>query len=91
MGWWIPPPSLKGQVSQPLNSEKMFLKNLWLFNITADPTEQNNLSDIYPNIIKQLLDRLDYYNSTAVPCRFPEPDPLSDPALHGGAWSPWQD
>ena len=65
------------------------VKNIWLFNITADPTEHHDLSDSHPEIVKQLLDRLAFYNSTAVPYRFPPEDPASDPGLHGGAWVSW--
>ena len=89
-GKWIPPPHLQGKISQPLNFEK-YLKNIWLFNITADPTEHNDLSDTQPEVVKKLLDRLAYYNSTAVPCRYPKPDPQSNPKLHDGAWVPWRD
>ena len=87
---WTPPPHLEGQISQPpyfKNEEQ----NVWLFNITADPTEHHDLSESYPEIVKQLLDRLAYYNSTAVPCRYPGNDPKSYPHLHGGAWVPWRD
>ena len=64
-------------------------KNIWLFNITADPTEHHDLSDSHPDIVKQLLDRLAFYNSTAVPCRYPAMDPDANPELHVGAWGPW--
>ena len=87
---WTPPPHLEGQISQPpyFNNEE---QNVWLFNITADPTEHHDLSESHPEIVKQLLDRLAYYNSTAVPCRYPAPHPQSNPKLHGGAWVPWRD
>ena len=68
---------------------RQHLKNIWLFNITADPNEQQDLSESHPQIVRQLLDRLAYYNSTAVPCLFENTDPQSNPELHGGAWSPW--
>ena len=33
--------------------------------------------------------RLEEYNKTAVPVRYPDPDPAANPALHDGIWSPW--
>lgn len=64
-------------------------KNVWLFNITADPQERHDLSDSKPEVVKMMLERLKYYQSTAVPARFPKPDPNSNPAKHGGVWGPW--
>lgn len=64
-------------------------KNTWLFNITADPNEHNDLSDTMPNVVMQMLDVLAQFNKTAVPCRFPEPDPKADPKYHDGYWGPW--
>ena len=66
-------------------------KNIWLFNIKEDPNEKNDLSDEMPDKVMELLDRLGHYNTTAVPCRFPKPDPKADPKLHGGYWMPWED
>ena len=64
-------------------------KNIWLFNITADPTEDNDLSETHPQVVKQLLDRLQYYQSTAVKCNYPPDDQKANPKYHGGAWLPW--
>ncbi len=77
-------------LTQSLTLENKY-KNLWLFNIKEDPTEHHDLSDKHTGIVKRLLDRLAQYNSTAVPCRFPDPDPQSNPDLHGGAWVPWRE
>ena len=63
---------------------------MWLFNITADPEERHDLSESRPEVVRQLLDRLLYYNSTAVPPRFPKSDPNSNPEKHGGVWGPWE-
>ncbi len=87
-GDWVPPPHMAQHVSYPVHYEKSD-KNLWLFNIKDDPTEHHDLSEQNPEVVKQLLDRLAYYESTAVPCRYPKPDPKADPRLHGGAWKPW--
>ncbi len=85
---WIPPPNS----SFDLNEEKYFnqdTKKLFLFNIAQDPEERHELSAQYPEKVKELLMRLEEYNNTPVPVRFPDPDLAANPALHGGAWSPW--
>jgi len=38
----------------------------WLFNITADPNERNNVADKYPEVVNQLKVKIEYYNSTHV-------------------------
>ncbi|XP_071476447.1 arylsulfatase B-like [Diadema antillarum] len=65
-------------------------QHLWLFNITADPLEENDLSDNYPEVVAMMLDRLDQYYQDSVPVRYPPWDPRANPALHGGAWGPWE-
>jgi hypothetical protein len=64
-------------------------KKLFLFNIAKDPEERHELSSQNPEKVNELLLRLEEYNSTAVPVRFPNPDPAANPALHDGEWSPW--
>ncbi|TMS09366.1 Arylsulfatase I [Larimichthys crocea] len=66
-------------------------KNIWLFNITADPCERRDLSDQRPDVVQQLLARLVHYNQTAVQVYFPPDDPRANPDQHGGAWVPWVD
>ncbi|XP_013382182.1 arylsulfatase B-like [Lingula anatina] len=65
-------------------------KNVWLFDILDDPTERNDLSQKYPNIVKKMLTRLQAYNATAVPAIYPPPDPRADPSHNGGVWGPWE-
>ncbi|XP_066525769.1 arylsulfatase I [Hoplias malabaricus] len=64
-------------------------KSVWLFNISGDPYERYDLAEQRPDVVKQLLARLAFYNRTAVPVRYPAEDPRADPTLHGGAWRPW--
>ncbi len=83
---------LQIHASFDLNEEKYFnqdTKKLFLFNIAQDPDERHELSAQYPEKVKELLMRLEEYNNTAVPVRYPDPDLAANPALHGGAWSPW--
>ena len=64
-------------------------KNIWLFNITEDPTEEHDLSELYPHTVRELLDRLKFYESTSVECVYPPDDPEAHPRLHRGVWGPW--
>jgi len=60
-----------------------------LFNITADPYEKNDLVAKYPNVVKSLLARLAYYNSTMIAPINEPVDPKCDPGQFGGVWQPW--
>lgn len=64
---------------------------VYLFNLTADPEERNNVASSNAAVVQQLLDRIAAYNATAVPARFPAPDPAGNPAVQGrDYWAPWQ-
>ena len=86
---WVPPPHVTADTDDTLRFVPK--KNVWLFDVAADPWERHDLSDKRPDIVKSLLERLAFYNSTAVPVRYPPMDPNSYPSKHGGVWSPWQD
>ena len=90
-GRWIPPPHVSEETDDTLRFTPESKKNVWLFDVAADPFEHHDLSDKRPDIVKSLLERLSFYNSTAVPVRFPPMDPNCDPAKRGGIWGPWQD
>ena len=87
-GSWIPPP----ESSYPFKHPPNFFDNInstFLFNIREDPEERNELSKVYPEKVAALMQRLREYNATAVPVRYPDPDPASKPELHGNVWTPW--
>ncbi|KAM4746917.1 arylsulfatase I isoform 1-T2 [Rhinophrynus dorsalis] len=89
---WIPPQTLTNFPGSWWNLERHTegaRKSLWLFNITADPYERHDLSAAKPDVVKELLTRLAYYNRTAIPVRYPAEDPRGNPELNGGAWGPW--
>ncbi|XP_044076396.1 arylsulfatase I-like [Siniperca chuatsi] len=98
-GDWVPPqvlPTLPGRwwnLERAVSSfhEPSTHKNVWLFNITADPCERRDLADQRPDVVQQLMARLAYYNQTAVPVYFPPDDPRANPSRHSGAWVPWVD
>ncbi|KAK2159862.1 hypothetical protein NP493_1683g00022 [Ridgeia piscesae] len=85
---WVPPPHVSADTDDTLRFVPK--KNVWLFDVATDPWERHDLSDKRPDIVKSLLERLAFYNSTAVPVRYPPMDPNCDPSKHGGVWSPWQ-
>ena len=62
-----------------------------LFNITADPNERNNVADMYPEVVKQLQERIEYYNSTHISQAIPPFDQNCNPDNFGGVWTPWLD
>ncbi|XP_035848578.1 arylsulfatase I isoform X2 [Sander lucioperca] len=91
-GDWIPPQALPGGPErwQKLEKRRSELgKSVWLFNLTSDPYERSDLAEARPEVVKHLLTRLAEYNQTAVMTRNPPDDPMADPELHGGVWSPW--
>ena len=63
----------------------------WLFNIKEDPNERNNLADQHPDMVKQLKERIEYYNSTHIEQLNPPLDPKSSPSNFNGVWTPWLD
>jgi arylsulfatase A-like enzyme len=62
-----------------------------LFNITADPLEQHDLSLSMPVVLASLVARLQSYTAPGgyVPEQSYVQDPLALPALHNGVWAPW--
>uniref|UniRef100_A0A3Q2Y7Z4 Arylsulfatase I-like n=1 Tax=Hippocampus comes TaxID=109280 RepID=A0A3Q2Y7Z4_HIPCM len=101
-GEWVPPQVLPTLAGRWWNLERALpslrsqngsegVKNIWLFNISADPYERCDLSRQRPEVVRHLLARLAHYNRTAVPVHFPPDDPRAHPDRHGGAWVPWID
>ncbi|XP_041644922.1 arylsulfatase I [Cheilinus undulatus] len=91
-GDWIPPQALPDGPERWQRLEKGRNepgKSVWLFNVNADPYERSDLAEAHPEVVKRLLSRLAEYNQTAVMARNPPDDPMADPELHGGVWSPW--
>ncbi|XP_056148286.1 arylsulfatase I [Lampris incognitus] len=91
-GDWIPPQTLPVRPERWQGLEKrrdQCRKSVWLFNITADPFERSDMAEARPELVKHLLTRLAEYNQTAVEAMNPPDDPMADPHLHGGVWSPW--
>lgn len=62
-----------------------------LYNLNDDPCEDNNLADLYPEIVQRLRGMLDLHRATAVAPRNKPADPLADPGLYNNTWTYWQD
>ena len=63
--------------------------NVRLYDIENDPLEDFEISNENKDIVEQMLNMLSAYNSTAVPCRWPKPDPAGLPDQNDGFWKPW--
>ena len=63
-----------------------------LYNITADPTEHDDLSEKLPDVVKTLQTRVKYYMKGAVPSLDQPLDPKAfQKAEAEGVWTPWQE
>lgn len=61
-----------------------------LYNIADDPSETTDLAAKMPEKVKELMARIAFYNSTAIPpCDRLTPDPMSNPKRFGNVWTPW--
>lgn len=61
----------------------------YLFNIKDDPYETTNVVDKYPEVAKQMREKVKKYRDEAAPENPHKKDPASDPSNFDGAWSPW--
>lgn len=62
-----------------------------LFDINNDPCETTNLASQFPEIVRKLELKLDYYGRIAKPIRNKPGDPRSNPATFDGVWTWWYD
>ncbi|XP_076020281.1 arylsulfatase B [Genypterus blacodes] len=81
---WFPRP---GDNSSRTSSRDP-LKSVMLFDIEKDPEERTEVSDKFPAVVDNLLNRLNQHQRSAAPIIFPGEDPKCDPGPDG-AWGPW--
>lgn len=62
-----------------------------LFDIEEDPEERCNLAPVLPQVVEQLLIKLQQYNETALPPQYPPPSTSCDPALYNNTFVAWGD
>jgi len=85
-GWYPAPPA---KYIPPPNIPSWESPYKFLFNLTADPYETNNLYDFYPSIVADLEKLLEKWNEKYEAPQFNFPDPISFPELHDGVWAPF--
>ena len=88
-GDWVAAPESGSKTQSSCNQHNA--NSVFLFNITGDPQEKREISEQFPDVVRDLLGMIEKYNTTAVPVRFPDPDLKSKPVNHGGVWRPWMD
>ena len=100
---WVPPPE-SGKLPEPPpgvgcpalpcsfpNSSYTSSSDIQLFDIEADPSERNDLSEEkeFLALRQQLITRLQTFVDKAIPQDHGRHDPASNPANFGGVWTPW--
>ncbi|KAL7643639.1 UNVERIFIED_CONTAM: hypothetical protein RMT77_005622 [Armadillidium vulgare] len=65
--------------------------NPCLFNIASDPCEYFDVSKSHPETVELLLNRLQFYDSTAIPPGNKPEDPRGNPANWNNTWTNWCD
>lgn len=63
---------------------------VWLFDVVNDPFEHNNVADQHPDVVAQLMSKLQAFNATHIPQQHSAQDPASDPSKFDGVWTPWR-
>ena len=84
-GKTIPGGTLEYLCTFPLNSDGVALVNL-----KDDPYEEVNVADDYPHVVAKMREKMEEYREGLVEPQWPDPDPLSDPSLYDGCWTPWE-
>lgn len=62
-----------------------------LFDLNEDPCEDNNLADLYPEIVERLKGKIVFYGLTATEPRNRPADPSADPRFYNDTWTYWHD
>ncbi|KAL9963491.1 hypothetical protein ACROYT_G027002 [Oculina patagonica] len=96
ISYFIPPEDRRSSQASKLSRRDLEdppvpIVDVALYNITADPYEKNDLSQRFPDIVKKLQDRVQFYMKGAVPSGEKPPDAEARKvAKKNGAWSPWK-
>lgn len=62
-----------------------------LYDLLEDPSECKDLADIHPDVVQELIGRLEDYRKFMVPTANYSYDPRADPKNWGDYWSPWME
>ncbi|CAH3188272.1 unnamed protein product [Porites lobata] len=94
---WFKPPELYNKEMVIIsfyhfqNSQVKGFIEVALYNITADPTEHNDLSQKLPDVVQKLQERLEFYKRSAVtPLNKPTDSQAWDVARKDSIWTPWR-
>ena len=71
------------------NTSTEAVPSVRLFDVDADPEERHDVTELFPEIVDIMLEKIAAYNKTAVPINFPVGDVRCNPALRGDVWGPW--
>jgi len=97
-GWWTKDPYTHISVNASSQQGSMPVSGLnrgglWLFDIAADPNEEENVAASNPGVVQRMRARLaalaDPKNGYRDP-QFNFPHPRALPALHNGTWAPYK-
>ncbi len=61
-----------------------------LFDVVQDPFEREDLATKYPDVVKDLLSRLQKYNASGILPDKGGKDPSASPRNFDGVWTPWR-
>ena len=91
---WIPPESTTEMTDELIEDLAEIYKNtqvdpnqIRLFNISADPTERNEISEQHPELVKTMLARLNWYQESMVPPDVANETVAGNPNNFGGIWT----
>lgn len=79
---------LRTRVDGSGDSEGPIWETFRLYNLTADPTESNDLAAVLPDLVQDLRSRLEVYDATRIPANTKPEVAEGNPNLYGGVWTP---
>ncbi|XP_071043518.1 arylsulfatase B-like [Parasteatoda tepidariorum] len=80
-----------GENFLPVSGKCDFTSGPCLYNITDDPCEYRNIAHLYPEIVEELIVRIEELNTTSLPIQSKDIDPMGDPMCHNFVHVPWMD
>ena len=93
-GWWTNDPyHVEAPNGTALPVDAGGCQDVLLFNITADPTERNNVALAHPEVVARLQARMAWYADPANGYKAQQknfPHAAALPPLHNGTWAPWR-
>lgn len=86
-----PPPEAPCSGKVPCNVTGPLINGgTFLYDVVSDPFERHDVAAENPDIVSQLLAKLQAINATNIPQNNSGLDPRSNPKNFGGVWTPWR-